>query len=169
MQSSEANGASRSGQYAYDVRGRLTSQQTVYHANATSTSQNSGSYSYDAAGHLNAGANGWQYNVNGQLTSAPAAGGLAGASGLSYDAAGHLTGLNGLTLSYDCWGRLAQVANTPSGTVQYRYDSSGRRVCKQVGTSKTFYLYDGGDLIAEANGSGQITRTYTWGALGLIF
>ena len=168
VQSSEANGASRSGQYSYDVRGRLTAQQTVYHANANSTTADSGSYSYDAAGHLNAGANGWQYNANGQLTSAPPVAGTPGATGLSYDASGHLTGFNGLALSYDTWGRLAQVANTPSGTVSYFYDSSGRRACKQVGNVKTFYLYDGSDLIAETDASGNLTRSYVWGALGLI-
>ena len=40
---------------------------------------------------------------------------------------------------------------------------------KTVGSSTTYYLYDGDALIAEVDAStNQVTRSYTWGADGLI-
>ena len=40
---------------------------------------------------------------------------------------------------------------------------------KTVGSSTTYYLYDGDALIAEVDASTeQVTRSYTWGANGLV-
>jgi RHS repeat-associated protein len=40
---------------------------------------------------------------------------------------------------------------------------------KTVGSSTTYYLYDGDALIAEVDAStDQVTRSYTWGADGLV-
>ena len=96
-------------------------------------------------------------------------GGLNGATGLGYDASGNLTGYNGMTLSWDNWGQLIGATNTPLGNVTYTYDALGRRASKTVGGATTLYLYDGDALIGEVNGAtGQLTRSYTWGAIGLI-
>ena len=39
---------------------------------------------------------------------------------------------------------------------------------KTVGSSTTYYLYDGDALIAEVDAStDQVTRSYTWGAMAL--
>ena len=75
---------------------------------------------------------------------------------------------DGMTLSYNCWGEVAQILNTAQGTASYAYDSSGRRIRKTVGGVVTYFLYEGTDLIAELDGSGAITRSYVWGAQGLI-
>ena len=153
--------------YGYDARGRLSSQQTQYAVNGGSV-QSNGTYTYDGSGNLNGGGNGWQYNSNNQLTLAPPTADLPGAAGLSYDAAGNLTGLNGEVFTYDCWGNLTRADNTPSGTVTYAYDSGGRCISKSVGGATTYYVYDGEDVAGETDSTGATTRTYSWGALGLI-
>jgi YD repeat-containing protein len=43
------------------------------------------------------------------------------------------------------------VTGTPSGNVTYAYDAFGRRMSKTVGSSTTYYLYDGDALIAEVD------------------
>ena len=93
---------------------------------------------------------------------------MVGAAGIAYDASGNLTGYNGMTLSWDNWGQLIGATNTPLGNVTYTYDALGRRASKTVGGATTFYIYDGDALIGEVNGTtGQLTRSYTWGATGL--
>jgi hypothetical protein len=37
-----------------------------------------------------------------------------------------------------------------------------------VGIVTTFFLYFGGALLAELDSGGNITRSYTWGPMGLI-
>jgi YD repeat-containing protein len=49
-------------------------------------------------------------------------------------------------------------------TVKYKYDPSGRRVEKNVDGYKTRYIYDGGNVIAEYDGNGNLTRKYIHGA-----
>jgi RHS repeat-associated protein len=46
----------------------------------------------------------------------------------------------------------------------YQYDFMGRRISKTVGSTTTYFIYDGWNLVAEY-GAGQSTpsRTYTWG------
>jgi len=122
----------------------------------------------DLANNLQGGSGGWTHNANNQVTSAPPLGGLAGMTGLSYDYAGNLTSANGMTLNYDAWGHLSSVTNTPYGTVSFAYDAFGRRVSRTVGGVTTYYLYNGSTLLAELNSSGQVTRSYTWGLLGLV-
>jgi|GEM_PF-1300477 len=68
-----------------------------------------------------------------------------------------------MALTWDVWNQLASA-----GGATYTYDSAGRRISKTVNGVSTFYLYDGDALIAELDSQGNITRTYTWGALGLI-
>ena len=112
---------------------------------------------------------GWNYNSSNQITSAPAMGGMSGATGLVYDSSGNVTGYNGMTLSWDNWGQLTGVTNTPLGNVTYTYDAFGRRASKTVSGATTLYLYDGEALIGEVNGAtGQLIRSYTWGTTGLI-
>ena len=44
------------------------------------------------------------------------------------------------------------------------YDPSGRRIKKTVDGYKTRYCYDGGHVIAEYNGNGNLLRKYVYGA-----
>src|SRR5262249_12437762 len=68
----------------------------------------------------------------------------------------------------DAFGQMSQVTGTPSGTVTFAYDGFGRRVSKTVGSSMTYFLYDGDSLIGEFDGNGNLTKSYTWGEDGLI-
>ncbi|HET6387585.1 MAG TPA: RHS repeat-associated core domain-containing protein, partial [Armatimonadota bacterium] len=150
--------------YGFDPRGRLTSDSEQYTVDAQHNHANSGSFGYDLANNLNGEAGGWSYNTDDQVTATNSGlGGLPAATGLSYDASGNLTGLSGYSLSYDVWGELSGF-----GSVTFTYDSAGRRVSKTAGGVRTYYLYDGDNLIAELNGLGQVQTIYTWGAAGLI-
>jgi RHS repeat-associated protein len=154
--------------YGYDNRGRLTSDSEAVTTGGQAYSA-SGTYQYDLSNNLQGGTNGWAYNSNNQVTGAPGMGGLSGATGLGYDNGGHLTSANGMTLAWDPFGRLSSVTGTPSGTVSFTYDGLGRRVSKTVGTATTYYLYDGGLLIAEIDGAtGLVSKSYQWGATGLV-
>ena len=44
------------------------------------------------------------------------------------------------------------------------YNTSGRRIEKDVDGYKTRYIYDGGNVIAEYDGNGNLTRKYIHGA-----
>jgi RHS repeat-associated protein len=160
------SGPSGSDYFTYDRRGRLASENDIYLPDSAHRyTYAAPGYQYDLANNLEGGY-GWTYNDNNQATLAPyqPGSGLLGASGLSYDPAGHLTGMDGLRYTWDPWGRLSDVGN-----LHMTYDFAGRRVSKRLsGLPATYYLYAGDLPIAELDGAGNVQRTYTWGALGLI-
>jgi RHS repeat-associated protein len=82
--------------------------------------------------YLTAGPASFGYDANANLTS-------DGTNGYSYDAENRLIQMNGVSLTYDPNGRLWQVASS-SGT--------------------TRFLYDGDELAAEYDGSGNMVRRY---------
>jgi len=47
--------------------------------------------------------------------------------------------------------------------ITYNYDLSGRRIKKSVDGYKTTYCYDGGHVIAEYDGNGNLLRKYVYG------
>ncbi len=154
--------------YGFDNRGRITSAAQSLTSGGNNYSA-TGSYSWDLANNLQGGASGWTYNTNNQVTTAASLGGLSGATGLGYDSGGHLTTASGMTLSYDCWGRLSGVTGAPGGSPTYTYDWAGRRVSKTLGGVTTYYLYAGGGLLlCELDSSGSVLRSYNWGAQGLV-
>ena len=168
---SSQTGTSGYEQFGYDSRGRLNSESVSWQPDAQSNYNLNSSYGFDAANNVKPAGGNWSVNSSNQVTSAPAvsgSAGLLGATGLSYNAAGSTSALNGAALSYDVWGDLSDVTLPGGTTVHYVYDSSGRRVCKQVGSVKTFYLYNGSELLAETDGNGSIVRSYTWGITGLL-
>ncbi|MEA1676222.1 RHS repeat-associated core domain-containing protein [Nitrospirillum sp. BR 11163] len=98
------------------------------------------------------------YDVNG-LNQATSAGGGA----IGYDTNGNLVSGGGWTYGYDALNRLTSASGlgTSSG---YIYDPQGRRIAKTANGSKTLYLYDGGNLVAEYSGSsGSLVRRYVFG------
>lgn len=52
------------------------------------------------------------------------------------------------------------------GTFSADYNGDGLRTRKQVGSAKTYYLYDGTDLVAEYNANGTLAATNTFGTIG---
>jgi RHS repeat-associated protein len=86
----------------------------------------------------------------------------AGSATFSYDTNGNLTGDGANTYGYDAENKLL-TASTSSGTT-LTYDPLGRLFSTASGTyGTTQYLYDGGHVIAEYNGSGALLRRFFWG------
>jgi YD repeat-containing protein len=66
----------------------------------------------------------------------------------------HAYGYDLRNLMTDCDGPGANNDTT------YTYDALGRRITKEVNGTKTAYVHDGLDTVAEYNGSNQLQRTY---------
>jgi RHS repeat-associated protein len=146
--------------YTYDNRGRLT--------NVTKDGAAWRHYDYDA---------------NGNRTSATEDGGAAivglydaqdrltsyGSATYTYDAMGQLTsrteGSDATTYDYDELGTLMNVSS-PSKTIDYVVDASGRRVARKIdGTTTNRYLYGEGILpVAELKADGTIKSQFVYGS-----
>ena len=101
---------------------------------------------------------------------------LIGSAVPSYDPVGNLINDAGTnwpssprTHVWDAENRLQQVKVTATNASvgSYRYDAFHRRVSKTTGTSTTWFLYDGWNLIAEYTGTTNtlptLNRTHYWG------
>ncbi len=87
----------------------------------------------------------------------------AGAFSFGYDFEGQLSTGYSATYTFDYEHRLVTA-----GTNQYYYDGAGNRVQAVRNGVTTRYIYDAkGNLLAEADGSNNITRYYIYGA-GLL-
>jgi len=79
---------------------------------------------------------------------------------------GNVTMTNGKTFSYDSQNEMLSMNG---GAVQIMYDGDGNRVAKSVNGVVTRYLVDDlnptglPQVMDELNGSGVVTRTYTYG------
>lgn len=77
-----------------------------------------------------------------------------------------MTAADGKTFTYDSQNELVTMNG---GTVQVMYDGDGNRVAKSVNGVVTRYLVDdlnptgNAQVMDELNGSGVVTRTYTYG------
>lgn len=86
----------------------------------------------------------------------------------SYDAAGCMTNLNGVALEWDERYRLKSVKSAQSVDVSYAYDVLDRRVSRleippEGGTTNlVHFIYDGNQIVADLDGSGNLLRTYVW-------
>ena len=67
---------------------------------------------------------------------------------------------------WDALGRLSQVKQNDLPIAQYQYNHRGERITKttngQTNNQTTSYLYEAGQLSAELNKDGQITRQYLY-------
>jgi RHS repeat-associated protein len=94
----------------------------------------------------------------------------------TYDDDGNLTSDGRWTYVWDAENRLVKMAPStsagPQVSLQFEYDSQGRRIRKQVWPNATWtgpatndqrFVYDGWNLIAELNTNNSPLRTYTWG------
>ena len=70
---------------------------------------------------------------------------------------------SGKSYSWDFENRLVQavVPGTNGGTTTFRYDPFGRRIQKSGPLGTTNYLYDGFNLLEEADQSGSVLARYT--------
>lgn len=103
----------------------------------------------------------WTYDNNNQLTA-------AGTITYTFDANGNTTNqtdsanaANTRNYVYDIDNRLIEVRNSSNTLIAaYSYDPFGRRLSKDVGASKTYYFYNAEGLIAEADATGVLTKSY---------
>jgi RHS repeat-associated protein len=88
-----------------------------------------------------------------------------------YSAAGCLTNVSYSGTEYSDtkaleWNSQYQLVSVSSvsSVVQYAYDVLGRRASRTEGTNTQFYVYDGDQVIADVDASGEVLRTYVWGS-----
>jgi RHS repeat-associated protein len=91
---------------------------------------------------------------------------------LTYDVNGNLTANGTYLFVWDTQNRLTEIKNaSDSSTVAtYQYDAQNRRVQQTVNGVITNFLYDGksNHVIAEYDGSGALTKYYTWSPQGQL-
>lgn len=83
----------------------------------------------------------------------------------AYDAAGRLTQRGELRLEYDGMGRLARVADGGKALAEYRYNALGERIKKVTfgnGDITRYFLYESGEIVAEATVGAEDLRQYVW-------
>ncbi len=136
-------------QYQYNTKDELTQE------NSARSGSYVNSFSYDAAGNPTSfkGAS-RSYNANNQLTT----------GSFVYDGNGNPTTYAGTAMTYDPENRLTSVGTVM--TAGYRAD--GLRAWKETSAGRTYFLYDGYDIVCELDNAGNVTAANTWGANGLI-
>jgi RHS repeat-associated protein len=85
-------------------------------------------------------------------------------NGFTYDAAGNLTNDLGQTFTYDATGQQA-TASYSGYLLEQKYDGDRLRVKKIDNGTPTYYLRStvlGGQIVAELNGSGAMTRGFVY-------
>ena len=155
--------------YSYDTLDHLTGAAYTAATGSTSSPQANEAYSYDpVANRLTQGAAGspqailsYTYNENNQLTA-------AGSINYTYDANGNTlnqtdtaNAANTRNYLWDTNNRLTEVRDANNTLIAvYSYDPFGRRLSKDTDTKKIYYLYNEEGLIAEADATGQLTKSY---------
>ena len=75
---------------------------------------------------------------------------------------------NGFTVSeYNLMGQVTRV-NTDKAEVSYSYTVNGLRKSKTVNNETTNFIWNGQNMIAEANGDDVIQNIYTYDMTGVI-
>ena len=170
-----------------DADGRVTTN-----AETIAGKKNTFTYSYDTAGRLTGvKQNGttistYTYDTNSnRLTATTSSGTVTGTYDaqdrlLTYGNASYIYTANGelasmtvgsqtTTYQYDVLGNLI-AANLPSGSkVSYVVDANKKRVGKKInGTLMEGFLYEGGRIVAQLNGSGTILSQFIYASGGTI-
>ncbi len=124
-------------------------------------STNDEAYTYDAEGNRLTSmetTGTWSYTDSNELT---------GVDSLSFthDDTGRRTsfsdGSSTINYFYDAAGNLIRIENdTGTVIVEYYYDPFGRRLWKEAGGTRTYYLYSDAGLLAELDQSGNLIRQY---------
>lgn len=136
---STVNGQPRNETYTYDDLGRLGSAGGYYAQR---------NYSYDRWGNRTAVSGGSSQTVAIQQPGGVVNNRVANVNGITYvyDSAGNLTNDGVHSYQYDAAGRLATVDGTAA---TYTYDAANHRVKKLAGAYTTYYVWEGGSVIAE--------------------
>lgn len=92
-------------------------------------------------------------------------GSLVANESYSYDDNGNLTNINSgqYEFDYDYENRLTELRIDSETVGTYSYDFAGRRITKTADSTTTNYYYDGGQVIAEYDGSNNLLRKFIYG------
>lgn len=159
--------------YTYDAAGNRTSKTNYLNeitenytydplyelTQVTEGGSTTESYSYDPSGNRLSSLTvpSYNYNSSNELTS-------DSTGSYTYDANGNTLGdAQGRGFIWDYENRLTQATVPGTGTVTFKYDPFGRRIQKSGPLGTTDYLYDGPELIAEIDTSGNVLARYTQG------
>lgn len=80
----------------------------------------------------------------------------------SYDPNGNLRSFDGWTYNYNAHNRLISASKSGQSLI-LEYDATGRLNSNTLNGSKTTFLYDGNELVAEYNTSGTLLKRYVHG------
>ncbi|WP_165987385.1 RHS repeat domain-containing protein [Streptomyces sp. YIM 98790] len=156
--------------FTYDETGRLTQECTTAPTAATCPAGSSSTtgYTYDQAGNRLTATTGaatttYAYDAADQLTQTVTGSTI---TPFTHDADGNLTSDGTHTFTWDAPGRLAS-ATTPEGTFTYGYDADGNRTAAALdGQPQRRTVWDTfhplPQTLAEYNGNGALTATYTY-------
>jgi YD repeat-containing protein len=170
--SGSIGGATESAAYTYDNVGRLvTSNQT---SNGVSAQRR---FVYDRWGNRTEVWNATSGGSQIQSISLEQSGGAptnritsvteGSTVNYSYDSAGNVTNDGVHSYNYDAENRVVSVDG--GSTATYSYDHQNRRIKKVVGSVTTHYVWEGGQVIAEHNGStGAMLAEYIFAGRKMI-
>jgi len=156
-----AAGGTTTNNYAYDNLDRLISETSL--SSMTSVVQ----YSYDLVGNRTQLVdNGVTVNYTLGTGNKLASWGINGQQ--QFDAAGNVTNLQDdsgrqLSMTWDSRYRLTSVATNGTPAESYGYDALGRRISISDGSTTSYLVYDGVQVIAETDSSGNLLKSYTYG------
>ncbi len=90
-------------------------------------------------------------------------GNRAGTPAVSIDGMGNVLESGSLRFAYSAAGEVRRVTG-PDGAelAAYRYDARGHRIAKKAGGQIRYFLYDDGQLLAEADAAGRILAEYVY-------
>ena len=146
--------------YSYDTLDRLTG--ATYAGQATA--QANEAYSYDQVANRLTDSRTtatWVYDANNQLTSADNLSYTFDANGNTTNQTDSINAANTRNYVYDTDNRLIEVRDSNNTLIAvYSYDPFGRRLSKDTGNSKTYFFYNAEGLIAEADATGVLTKSY---------
>jgi RHS repeat-associated protein len=86
---------------------------------------------------------------------------FAGAS-MTYDLDGYLTSKGAYTYTWDSFGQLTSVSQSGTVVATFAYDGFGRRITKTSSAGTVQYVWDGDQLVLEADANGTTTQAYSY-------
>jgi RHS repeat-associated protein len=169
-------GMGKASSYAYDAQDRLivAGSSPSLDPAASGRPARRASYSryfYDAAGNRVLAQEGIDDQADSKTNTVKLAyasasnrwqGSDAGASPAVYDAAGQPASIGQRGYVWNAMGQLTEVRQGNRVLASYSYNNGGQRISKTVDGQSTYYLYQGGQVAAELNAKGQITRQYVY-------
>lgn len=133
-------GASSASRFFYDAQGRrVLSQQGIADQRDLHTGTQRSSFRRDTHQLLDGGHNRIQYDPSGQPTRS-----------------------GNREYHWDALGRLQEVRENGAPLARYAYNHRGERIGKSVQGRDLIHLHDNGQLTAEIDASGRITRQYVY-------